>query len=150
MLIWVLQSSQCSKIWVAQHWGRRGGRLNEDKSVKSECKKFSRKFKINRLFHRFVTSDVVSDHALFSGKISWLTGSTHKGTRKRSCKRTWQRNTSEKQTTSKNKRVWTRDSASLDHQNSPGKVLLLTGRRKLKAEEVARVGKQKPRRRHTI
>ncbi|CAH3022608.1 unnamed protein product [Porites evermanni] len=36
------------------------------------------------------------------GKISWLTGSTHKGTRKRSCKRTWQRNTSEKQTTSKN------------------------------------------------
>ena len=54
------------------------------------------------LFHWFVRSIVVTDHALFLGKISWLIGSTHKGTRKRSCKRTWQRNTSEKQTTSKN------------------------------------------------
>ena len=35
-------------------------------------------------------------------------------------------------------------------QNSTGKVLLLTGRRKLKVEEVARVGKQKPQRRHKI
>ena len=35
-----LQSSQCSKIRVAQHWGRRGAHLIENKGVKSECKKF--------------------------------------------------------------------------------------------------------------
>ena len=35
-----LQSSQCSKIRVAQHWGRRGAHLSENKNVKSECKKF--------------------------------------------------------------------------------------------------------------
>ena len=35
-----LQSSQCSKIRVAQHWGRRGAHLSENKGVKSECKKF--------------------------------------------------------------------------------------------------------------
>ena len=39
MLISVLQSSQCSKIRVAQHWGRRGPHLSENKGVKSECKK---------------------------------------------------------------------------------------------------------------
>ena len=39
MLISVLQSSQCSKIRVAQHWGRRGAQLSENKGVKSECKK---------------------------------------------------------------------------------------------------------------
>ena len=40
MLIWDLQSSQCSKIRVAQHWGRRGVHLIENKGVKSECMKF--------------------------------------------------------------------------------------------------------------
>ena len=35
-----LQSSQCSKIRVAQHWGRRGAHLSENKGVISECKKF--------------------------------------------------------------------------------------------------------------
>ena len=40
MLIWVLQSSQCSKIRVAQHWGRRGAHLSENEGVRSECKKF--------------------------------------------------------------------------------------------------------------
>ena len=35
-----LQSSQCSKIRVAQHWGRRGVHLIENKGVKSECMKF--------------------------------------------------------------------------------------------------------------
>ena len=35
-----LQSFQCSKIRSAQHWGRRGAHLSEDKGVKSECKKF--------------------------------------------------------------------------------------------------------------
>ena len=45
MLIWVLQSSQCFKIRVAQLWGRRGAHLSENKGVKSGCKKFSRKFK---------------------------------------------------------------------------------------------------------
>ena len=44
MLIWVLQSSQYSKIHVAQHWGRRWALLSENKCVKSECKKFKRKF----------------------------------------------------------------------------------------------------------
>ena len=34
-----LQSSQCSKIRVAQHWGRIGAHLSENKGVKSECKK---------------------------------------------------------------------------------------------------------------
>ena len=48
MLIWVLQSSQCSKIRVAQHWGRRGAHLSENKSEKSECAKVSKKFKKNR------------------------------------------------------------------------------------------------------
>ena len=38
MLIWVLQSSQCSKIRVAQHWGRRGAHLSENKGMKSESK----------------------------------------------------------------------------------------------------------------
>ena len=47
MLIWVLQSSQCSKIHVVQHWGRRWALLSENKCVKSECKKFKRKFKAN-------------------------------------------------------------------------------------------------------
>ena len=47
VLIWVLQSSQCSKIHVAQHWGRRWALLSENKCVKSECKKFKRKFKGN-------------------------------------------------------------------------------------------------------
>ena len=40
MLIWVLQSSQCSKICVAQHWGRRVAHLTENDGVRSECKKF--------------------------------------------------------------------------------------------------------------
>ena len=47
MLILVLQSSQCFKIRVTQHWGRRRAHLSENKCVKSECKKFSRKFKRN-------------------------------------------------------------------------------------------------------
>ena len=46
-LIWVLQSSQCSKIRVAQHWGRRGAHLIANKRAKSECKKFSTKFNTN-------------------------------------------------------------------------------------------------------
>ena len=37
MLVWVLQSSQCSKIHVA-NWGRRGAHLSENKGVKSECR----------------------------------------------------------------------------------------------------------------
>ena len=40
MLIWDLQSSQCSKIRVAQHWGRRRVHLIENKGMKSECMKF--------------------------------------------------------------------------------------------------------------
>ena len=40
MLIWVLQSSHCFKIRVAQHWGRRGANLSENEDVRSECKKF--------------------------------------------------------------------------------------------------------------
>ena len=35
-----LQSFQCSKIRSAQHWGRRGAHLSENKGVKCECKKF--------------------------------------------------------------------------------------------------------------
>ena len=34
-----LQSFQCSKIRSAQHWGRRGAHLSENKGVKCECKK---------------------------------------------------------------------------------------------------------------
>ena len=40
MLISVLQSSQCFKIRVAQHWGRRGAHSSENKGMKSKCKKF--------------------------------------------------------------------------------------------------------------
>ena len=40
MLIWVLESSQCSKICVAQHWGRRGAHLSENEGVWNEYKKF--------------------------------------------------------------------------------------------------------------
>ena len=40
MLIWVLQSSHCSNIRVAQHWGRRGANLSENEGVRSECKNF--------------------------------------------------------------------------------------------------------------
>ena len=40
MLSWVLQSSDWSKIRVAQHWGRRGANLSENEGVRSECKKF--------------------------------------------------------------------------------------------------------------
>ena len=43
MLIWVLQSSQCSKVCVAQHWGRKGAHLSENKGGKSEFKKFGEK-----------------------------------------------------------------------------------------------------------
>ena len=102
ILIWVLQPSQCSKICVAQHWGRGGSHLGESKTAKSEQEILEKIQEKRCLFHWFVRSNVVTDHARFLGKISWLTGSTHKGTRKRNCKRTWQRNTSEKQTTSKN------------------------------------------------
>ena len=52
MLIWVLQSSQCSKICMAQHWGRRGAHLWENEGVRSENKWL--------LFQRFVTSIVFS------------------------------------------------------------------------------------------
>ena len=34
-----LQSFPCSKIRSAQHWGRRGAHLSENKVVNSECKK---------------------------------------------------------------------------------------------------------------
>jgi len=47
MLIWVLKSSQYSKIRVAHHWGRRGVHLRKNKGVKIEFKKFPRKFKKN-------------------------------------------------------------------------------------------------------
>ena len=47
MFIWVLQSSQCSKICVAQYWGRRGAHLSENKGEKRECAKFSKKFEKN-------------------------------------------------------------------------------------------------------
>ena len=40
MLTLVLQLSQCSKIRVAQHWGRRGAHLSENEGVSCECKKF--------------------------------------------------------------------------------------------------------------
>ena len=40
MLIWVLQSSHCFKIRLAQHCGRRGANVSENKGVRSECKKF--------------------------------------------------------------------------------------------------------------
>ena len=49
MLIWVLQSSQCFIIRVTQRRGRRGAHLSENKGVKSESTKFSRKFKRNGL-----------------------------------------------------------------------------------------------------
>ena len=59
MLIWVLQSFQWSKIPVAQHWGRKGAYLSENKGVKSECKKFGKNPRKKRLlFQRFVTSIV--------------------------------------------------------------------------------------------
>ena len=47
MLIWVLQSSKCFKIRVAQHWERSGAYLSEKKIAKIECKKVSRKFTRN-------------------------------------------------------------------------------------------------------
>ena len=37
MLIWVLHSSQCSKIGVAQHLGRRRTHLSGNQSAMSEC-----------------------------------------------------------------------------------------------------------------
>ena len=40
MLIWVLQSSPCSKIPVAQNWGRRGAHLSGNEGIRSGCKKF--------------------------------------------------------------------------------------------------------------
>ena len=40
MLIWVLKSSQCSKIRLAQHWGRRRTHLSENEGVRSKNKKF--------------------------------------------------------------------------------------------------------------
>ena len=36
ILIWVLQPPHCPKICVAQHWGRGGAHLSENKSLKSE------------------------------------------------------------------------------------------------------------------
>ena len=40
MLIWVLQSSHCFKLRLAQHCGRRGANVSENEGVRSECKKF--------------------------------------------------------------------------------------------------------------
>ena len=40
ILIWVLQSSQCPKIRVAQHCGRRGAHLTENNGAKSERRKW--------------------------------------------------------------------------------------------------------------
>ena len=50
MLIWVLQSSQCFKIRVAQHWEGRGAHLSEKQSAMSECKKVSSKLTRNGVF----------------------------------------------------------------------------------------------------
>ena len=66
-----LQSFQCSKIRSAQHWGRRGAHLSENKGVKSECKKFgenSRQMAAVQ-FQRFVTSIVV--HTMSRKPVHW-------------------------------------------------------------------------------
>ena len=57
LLTWVLQSSQCSRIRVAHHWGRRGAYL-------SKCKKFLKKLIQEKQFllQRFVMSIVVMSH----------------------------------------------------------------------------------------
>ena len=67
MLIWVLQSSQCSNVRVAQHWGRKGAHLSENKGGKSECKKFGEIQEKQLLFQRFVTSIV--DCGILAGYI---------------------------------------------------------------------------------
>ena len=64
MLIWVLQSSQCSKICMAQHWGRRGAHLSENEGVRSECKKSGETSRQMAPVSRFVMSIV----------FSWKTG----------------------------------------------------------------------------
>ena len=64
------RSSQCSKIHVAQHRGRRGAHLSDNKSAMSECKNQSLE-KIHRkqcLFQQFVTSIVV-----FTASTLWFT-----------------------------------------------------------------------------
>ena len=60
MLIWVLQSSHCFKIRLAQHCGRRGANVSENEGVRSECKKFGEIQDKWLLFQRFVTSIVAS------------------------------------------------------------------------------------------
>ena len=42
MLIWVLQVSQCSKIGIAQHWGRRGAHLSEGKVWRVNVRNFQK------------------------------------------------------------------------------------------------------------
>ena len=70
VLISVLQSSQCSKIHVAQHWGRRGAHLSKKKSAMIECKK-------QCLFQRFVMSIVASIQSLRSMDRSFQARSFH-------------------------------------------------------------------------
>ena len=70
VLIWVLQSSQCSKIRVAQHWGRRGAHLSKKKSAMIVCKK-------QCLFQRFVVSIVASIQSLRSMDRSFQARSFH-------------------------------------------------------------------------
>ena len=69
MLIWMLQSSKCSKIRVAQHWGRRRAYLSENKGVKSECKNLEEIQEKWLLFQRFVTSIVASRDSAFNSNL---------------------------------------------------------------------------------
>ena len=73
MLISVLQSSQCSKIRVAQHSGRRGAQLSKNKGAKSECNK-----SVENLSQMASVSTIVDEDRLCLSR-AWTGNKTYEG-----------------------------------------------------------------------
>ena len=101
-------------ISVAQHCGNRGAHLRKSKGVKSECKKVSRKFNSVCFIDLWRVWQLLTMHG-FQAKSLGLLDPPTKG-RGRGVVRGRGRGTpGRSRPLPRTTRVWTRDSASLDH-----------------------------------
>ena len=73
MLIWVLQSSHCFKIRLAQHCGRRGANVSENEGVRSECKKLGENSR-----QMAPVSTICDEYCLCVGR-AWTGNETYEG-----------------------------------------------------------------------
>ena len=78
MLIWVLQSSHCFKIRLAQHCGRRGANISENEGVRSECKKFEENSRQMAPVSTICDEYCSSDKCAFSNSGNSVEGVTKK------------------------------------------------------------------------